>query len=268
MKKHPEISSRFASQIPDIILLMQYQKLHQELIFQFFILRNDSQLLGLSLNARFGGGGGNPLLEPLKKGEIDEYKYQIIWALVDCYQSLFTLIQMNWEILEVQLPEYGEDLIDLNSLENAKTLFLRLLKEYYDDSFRRCAEDGYTFTPSHANERAEIMRRMVGAIDTGVELNPISQKIRQKAGLPTHAHKYFFLFHAVLGICSEVKITHHYYQNLWLSLSRLTEIHEYWSSQHRGETRARAVKWENGRMFVGVKGGYKPVTQLYTTFSA
>ena len=264
-KKLIEITSK----LPTADLLEQYKQVHQDLVIQFFVSRNQSQLLGQSLKARFGGGGGNPPQKSLDNGEIDEYECEVIWAMVDCYQSIFTLLQMNWEAIKKYLPKYIGDYLNAVSLVSETNLFFELLREHYDDNFKRCA-DGWNFTPSQAKHRAEILYRTVEAIDKNKELIPIGAKDRQKAGL-SNKHRYFFLFSSVLNICKEeVKKGNQasiYYENIWRTLARLSEVHKCWSSQHRGESRARAVKWDKGKFLIGTKGGYTSVTKLNQSFS-
>lgn len=257
--------TKFTSKLPTDSLLEKYKQVHQDLVIQFFVLRNQSHLLGQGLKARFGGGGGNPIKKALSKGEIDDYEDQVIWAMIDCYQAIFNLIQMNWESIKKHLPKYVGDYLKEQSLKSETTLFLEVLREHYDDHLKRCAEEGYTFTPSHAKHRAEIMRRMIGAIEKEKKMVVIGTKERKETGLPVQ-HKYFVLLSSLLDVCeSEVKRGKQpsvYLENCWRELSRLTEIHEYWSSQHRGESRARAVKWKNGKFLIGTKGGYTSVTEL------
>lgn len=249
---------KLTQKLPTEDILSKYQKMHEDLITQFFVLRNQSTLLGKCLKARFGGGGGNPAQTALDKGEIHEYDYQVIWALVDCYQSIFTLIQMNWKSISQLLK-------DEPCLESEVSLFLEILREHYDGQFKRCA-DSYNFTSEHAKLQSKILKKMNGALATGAPLVEMTPQERKKAGLPKETN-YFFWLPLVLQIAldNSNKNPHmkRYYNKCWEELSRLADIHEHWTNQHRGEERANAVKWKNGEFFVGTKGGYKPTPLTY-----
>ncbi len=164
-KKDLKKLMKLTSELPTVSLLEKYKQVHQDLVIQFFVLRNQGQLLGQGLKARFACGGGNAPEKALENGEIDDYEYQVIWAMIDCYQAIFNLIQMNWKVIKKHLFKYMGDYFKEQSLTSEVDLFLELLREHYDDHFKRCAEEGYTFTLSNAAYRDESMQCMVGAID-------------------------------------------------------------------------------------------------------
>jgi hypothetical protein len=240
--------------LPTEDILSQYQKIHEDLLTHFFVLRHQSILLGECLKARFGGGGGNPAERALKRGEIHEYEYQVIWALVDCYQTIFTLIQMNWESIS-----------QLLCFESEVSLFLEILREHYDGQFKRCFKS-HNYTSQHAQQQARILKKMTGALATEAPLVEMTPQERKKAGLPKETN-YFSWLPLILQIaqdnCKKNPHMKRYYNKCWEELSRLADIHEYWTNNHRGESRAKAVRWKDGQFSIGTQGGYKPMPLTY-----
>jgi hypothetical protein len=250
-----EIEKKMAS-LPNKQILARYQNAHANLVDEFYRLRHQSILLGKCLKARFGGGGGNPCDDPLRKGLIDKYHYELIWGLTDAYQSIFTLIQMNWSAIKPAM------LILEDGCNSESELFFAILTEHYDMRLISC-KDGFSFTPAHAKNTATALRKKTSQliIDTLADELSVDKK---KCGLMSNRKHFWLLF--VLSIAKENLTSNSflssYYKNCWKELSRLADIHERWSSQHRND-RASAVRWKNGELAIGVRGGYRSVTELY-----
>ena len=246
--------------LPNKQILIRYQNAHKNLVDEFFRLRYQSILLGKSLKARFLCGGDNPCDEPLQKGLIDKYQYELIWGLVDAYQSVFTLIQMNWTVIKPSM------LLLEDGCTSGVELFLTILAEHYDMRLMAC-KDGYNFTPAHAKNIAAKLRKKTTQllIDALVDELPVDRK---KCGLISK-RKHFWL-PLVLSIAKENlkdnPSLHSYYRDCWGKLSQFANIHERWASQHNRD-RAYAIRWRDGEQAIGTKGGYRNVTELYTTFS-
>lgn len=254
-----KIEERMAN-LPNQKILARYQNAHANLIDEFFRLRYQSSLLGKCLKARFGGGGGNPCDEPLQKGFIDKYQYELIWGLTGAYQSIFTLIQMNWSAIEAAM------LLFEDGYNSESELFFAVLAEHYDNRLIAC-KDGYTFTPTHAKNTAKLLRKKTSqlTIDAVTKELPIDRK---KCGLTSNQKHFWLPF--VLSIATENLKNNPSlqsdYKDCFKKLSHFADIQERWASQHRSD-RASAVRWRNGQLAIGVSGGYKSVTELYETFS-
>lgn len=246
--------------LPNQKILARYQNAHANLIDEFFRLRYQSILLGKSLKARFGGGGGNPCDAPLQQGLIDRYQYELILGLTDVYRSIFDLIQTNWSAIKPTM------LILEDGCNSESELFFAILAEHYDMRLMGC-KDGYSLTPTHAKNTAAKLRKKTSQliIDILADELPVDRK---KCGSISN-RKHFWLPLALSIAKENLKSNpslHSYYRNCWKELSRFANIHERWASQHRSD-RASAVRWKNGELAIGVPGGYKPVTELYETFS-
>jgi hypothetical protein len=244
------------------LFLRYYIQAHRDLVIEFLTLRQQSVILGKCFKARFGGGGGNPAEDALTEGYIDEYERDVIWALVDAFQAIFTLIQMNWNAIKAETSFISESF-----LSSETTLFFEILREHYDDKFMQCV-DGYTFTPAQAKERAKELREQTDLLNLPSlpQTDMSTVDVRKKCGL-NYRNKYFYWLNLVLDIgqkqAKKNKSYKKYLDDFHVAVSRVADIYEYWGSQHRTpEDRAKAVKWKDKKKSVGCKGGYQ---QLYKT---
>lgn len=259
-KKTATKIQKYTKSLPTDELLKKYFQV-QDLAIQFLVLRKRSTILGECFKARFGGGGGNPADDALARGDVDEYERDVIWALVDVFQSIFTLIQMNWNSIKAENSSISEPF-----LSSETNLFLQILREHYDGEFMQCV-DGYSFTPTQVKERAKNLRQQTDVVNLPKSVQAgMDMSQREKCGL-SDRNKYFYWLNRVLDISQERakkdKTYKKYLLDFHVNVSRVADIHEYWGSQHRLQPdRARAVKWKNKKKSVGCKGGYQ---QLYTT---
>ncbi len=248
------------ARLPNKQILLKYQKVHADLVDEFFRLRYQAILLGKCLKARFGGGGGNPCDEPLQRGLIDEYQYEVVWGLADTYQSIFTLIQMNWSAIE-PIMAILED-----TCKSESELFFTILTEHYDNRMINC-KDGYNFTPAQAKNTASSLRVKTSKLIIDA-LQDEALIDRKKCGL-TSTGKHFWL-PLVLSIAEENLKKNSslipYYRACWAKLSQFADIHERWASQHKRD-RAYAIRWRDGEKAIGRKGGYRNVTECKKSFS-
>lgn len=259
----------FMSQLPSQELLVRYFTAHY-LVAEYLRLKDQSILLGKCLKARFGGGGGNPARKPLDAGTIDQYEYDLIWALVDVYEALFNLVQTGWEDIQAALGSLSDE-----CLSSETDLFLEILREHYDTKFRVCAE-GHKLSVSNVEVAAKLTRKAIGG-------NPIkpnwfgeiefSDQERFDAGFSQHSNNFSWL-PLVLGICRESakkdssvknQLRKVYNELAHFADKQATAIYK---SRHESDPTQRvySIKWENQIPYIGSKGGYRPFTELYNLF--
>lgn len=260
---------KFMSQLPSDDFLLRYFNVHY-LVAEHLRLRNQSVLLGKCLKARFGGGGGNPARKSLDAGMIDQYEYDLIWALVNVYQALFELIQMGWEDIKAELSSLSDE-----CLSSETDLFLEILREHYDTRLRLCVE-GYNLTVSNVEAASQLIKKAIG----GNPLNPnwfgeieFSDQERSAAGLSQRA-KYFVWFPLILSISRECakkdssiqRQLGKFYQEFHCFLDKQAIAVQKSRHEPDRSQRVYSIKWENKIPYIGSKGGYRPFTELYNLF--
>lgn len=129
---------------------------------EFFRQRQFCTLLGQSLRAKFGGGGGNPVLMAYEQGEITKEFYQLLNEFSTCLQDLFVLFQIGWPYLEK-----GFSLLD-DAPTCERQLFMRVLEDIFNPMYQRCLK-GYKQTVSKQEQFTrlgmESFRTCIGSRD-------------------------------------------------------------------------------------------------------
>jgi hypothetical protein len=255
----------FISDLPSNFL-HKYAKT-KPLIAELRRLQNRSHLYGQCLKARFGSGGGNPLLRVWKSKKICDFEYRWIDGEISFLQALFTLIQNGWDYIE---PELKQSIIDYPNSEI--TLFFEVLKEDFDSEFLQ-AVNGFKLSA----KQIEADAKLVEDICNGNRANLTEQELKQrkeqnkKKGDTLLPNGWIT---TILNIC--LKYADHdpvlksKLEDLDRIYAELADLVIKASRKERDDNPPkiiRGVKWKDELLYEGVKGGFRPVTNLYQTIS-
>lgn len=227
----------------------------QALLAEWLKLDGQATWLGQCLKSRFGGGDGNPALRAFQAGELPEFGYEFTMSLVDCCESLFNLVQSGWEYIEQELSQVLED-CPKNELE----LYQRILQEQYDNSFKDCLKQQKT-TVSDLEESTKLAKKAIGD-------SKISPTVTVEPKLQTLLNQYQgnFWYSLSVGICSDKAkfdrplnrlLTEHRNKSgvVYILLEQAAR-HARKSSDY---SQLRSVRWEDGELYEGTKGGWNLV---------
>jgi len=123
-----------------------------------------AEWISINLAARFGSGDGSPALEAHAAGFIDIFGYEVVEALVDWQNSIFTCIQMSWTYQRKELQGL-EGLVD-DIPRNEIDMFLSVLRDLYDSRMEHSFRD-HEMTVKQASLNAKIARDTLWADGSG-----------------------------------------------------------------------------------------------------
>lgn len=232
--------------------ILKYGNAHP-LIIEWVHLRKISCLVGKTLKARFGGGGGNPALRAKESGRIDEISYSCLIYSVNYYDDLFAVIQTGWEYIKFFLKEVGIQDYPKDECE----YFLKVLCEDFDNRLLRFAE-GDKAVMQHKERQMRKIRNLLWATPLDKWINDSSfPEPPQWCSFK----RYFWLGTAfmVLDICSKeddvllsmLNRLRHTTANFADELARILE------RERKNPTgRIKSLNWENTLLYHGAKGGW------------
>jgi hypothetical protein len=245
LKKQGYLTKKL-KEVPSDALRIKYKDCH-DLAIEHLCLRHQATLLGMQLDAKLGRGSGNPARRAFNQGDLDCYGFSLIEKLTRNYLAIFQVIVAIWEFL----PPLG--------LEDTDELFSEVLREHFERRFQN-AISGYVLTTKQVEQQARAFRQKVHPI-LG---NP------KKVGeiIPeSNQHPWFNLVLSTARKLAETDvIIHQAVTDLDREISSFVSWHADFASRSRqgGNTKLNSLKWEDKRLFVGVKGGYKPALQNLT----
>ena len=124
-----------------------------QLVYWHF-LREDAQLFGECLSARFTRRGGNPARRYWQEGKITESQYEQINASVDAWDLFYDLLQLAWD-----------DMKRVNLLapqkfpfEQEQDLFFKVLTDSYNTDFCECLQQYYKYSTANIEKGGKMIR--------------------------------------------------------------------------------------------------------------
>lgn len=237
------------------------------LIAELRRLQNKAHLYGRCLKARFGGGGGNPLLREWKSKKICDFEYRWIDGDISFLQTVFAIIQNGWDYIE---PELKQSIIDYPNSETA--LFFEVLKEEFDGEFLQKI-NGLKLTAKQIEADAKLVRDICNGCRAELTEQEFKQRKEQnkKKGDTLLPGSWISTIH---NIC--VKYANHdpalkrKLEDLDRIYADLADMVAKTCREERSDNPPKlikSVKWKDGLLYEGVKGGFRPVTNLYQSIS-
>jgi hypothetical protein len=239
----------------------------KSLIAELRRLQDKAHLYGRCLKARFGGGGGNPLLRAWKSKEICDFEYKWIDRDISFLQALFILIQNGWDYIE---PELKQSIIDYPNSETK--LFFEVLKEEFDGEFLQKV-NGFKLTAKQIEADAKLVENICNGHRADLTEEELKQRKEQnkKKGDTLLPNTWIV---TILNICwkyaNHDPVLKGKLEDLDRIYAELAGMVVVTSRKERSDDPPkiiRSVKWKNGLLYEGVKGGFRPVTNLYQTIS-
>jgi hypothetical protein len=236
----------------------------QDLINEWLALRHYSTNLGECLKARFAGGGGNPALRALQAGEIEQFDYDLVMAIVNWYESIFNLVQSGWEYIDQELSAVLEDYPSTEL-----KMYLEILKDFADTKFQMAIK-GYKISIQEEEKRVKLF---CDAFNRGVSirhenLTVLSASHREKLLLqksPPEAKNFWLSM--VMAILFSKQKQDNSIKNLCNDyLYKMKILNELYLAGYRAERgknkpgRFQSRQFKNGELYLGVKGGYRKFT--------
>jgi hypothetical protein len=243
-------------------------KKHQELAIRHLLKlwqeeRDHNNFLGKCLKAAFGGGGGNPALEAMNRGEISKEDYKVIYAVVAREAAMFRWMQIGWLYIERELKKIFVDEYPKSETE----FFFEVLKEAMDGHFRSFIH-GKKVTVSDWEKHYRELKNLRWStpspnswVDEAKlkETHPSFKKVFDADGVGELP-----LFNLAIDICHfGAKIDEPLQRALrdWsLKSSEVYALLENYARNAREKKTIKSQKWVNGVRYEGVKGGYRIVT--------
>ena len=263
-KQTAERIEAFMGNLPSSALLASVLAKHQEtipLILKFLETKERAKYLGTCLKASFGGGGGSPLLRDKYANKITESEYRIFSALVTWYNSVFDLVQSNWEYIEQDLKWIDHPSDEIN-------FFFEILREDFDGRYEHCIS-GYRSSVRDIENFAIKVRGACWRTPSGeawADKSALSDLSEFSNDLPSHDGIWFGL---VLTICNK------YAQSdavVWDKLSglrnQIAALADLVATQTRKERSIdppgvyATEKWKDGNLYRRTKNGWELVTEL------
>lgn len=249
----------FVTQLPSNSLL-EYAKT-QDLIEEWLETKDYAIWLGKCLKARFGGGGGNPAKKALNAGQIDQFDYTEMLAIVEVYTIRFALVQTAWEEIQESISCIE------NSPKSETDLFLEILREAFDRLFMEVVQ-GCKRSASNSELLAKIARNAIwrhsGDKDWAGGLTP--EEFTIVASLISKKNDFSW-GSLVDAICKEAaKEDIEIKRQLQRYNAAVGRVCDLLLQAHRRERspnppgKIKSKKWENGRCRLGKKGGFEPLS--------
>lgn len=237
--------------------ILRYGDVHP-LIVEWARLRKLTDLLGKTLKARFGGGGGNPALRAWKSGRIDILSYKYVTHSVNYYQDLFNVIQSGWEYIEYFFQEKDIQ----NYPKDERSYFLECLREDFDNRLIRCAEGQKNLIQQKEKEMKKI-RNLLRDSSSGQNWIDDTQFL----DVPQW---YTFERYLWISIALMVLDTRSYEDEVLRSMLdtwklRTSDFAKELASDLERERknptkRIKSTKWEKTLLYYGASGGWNLVT--------
>ena len=242
-----------------------------DLLAWWFQLDSEAALLGKSLKAAFGGGGGNPLAKAFEDGEISKIQYEILGFATSYYQQMFRIIQAGWNFIDRELSSIFDE-YPPNELE----MFKDILTEYYDGQFLWAEEGGkvaWNREEKIARYRAKLLLRCQGMLVHNSEEieEPVEKtwtQYRTELGEYEQPKKGTFgwriiVLHICLDYAKEDKHLKHLFDSYFVSARHINELTERWLRESRkNRTLPPSYRFKNSVLQEWRKGGYTNVTKL------
>lgn len=228
----------------------------QDQLREWTRIKKNALLLGKCLKARFGGGGGNPIID-IK--ESDEYAYRYTWAAVDYFDSLFSLIQTSFPYIDKEL---GKILLEWSTLlgcdQSEAGLFWRVLGEWFNSEFKRCLRPNYTASIPKLEKVYKSIRD--ARWEPLPETFECDEETLQQIGDPKTLAPTLYTLLAICRECNDEEVKKRlseFYRSV-CSLARV-QTDAIYKARHNPEKYGRiaSYRWQNNELYVGTKGGYR-----------
>jgi hypothetical protein len=226
-----------------------------------------AEWISINLAARFGSGDGSPALEAQVAGVISIFGYEIVEALVDWQNDLFTCIQKSWTYQRKEL-EGLEGIVD-EIPRNEIDLFLLVLRDLYDMRMEHSFRDHET-TVKQASLNARIARDTLRADSSGTLVESELAESWGRYQLADFRGIEPFWYKQAMGVVDAYAKTNRPLEIQrrrtsgafahFLDLMQLRTTAELKGKVPPGEKAFRSVQVKNGVVKLGKKGGYECVT--------
>lgn len=230
--------------------------------------QKSANLLGHCLKARFGGGGGNPAKDAMKKGIIDELGYEIFENWTKIYQSLFTVYQLSWN----DIWEVFKNIDDINNDRptSEQQLFLTTIRDDRNNSFYSAVTGRDISIKTLEACCKQIVQSNIKyqCSEESIFLNVIElskyEKILPKFHLQnTWTDLAWFICHDVANTDTNIKKALKIYWNNVTALAQLMKSACEKEGQNKPIGRVGGESWKNGRKnYIGNRNKRTPMVTI------